>query len=58
MPFKPVIEGNVSDAFLPFHPNKHYADGIASDVPYMMGMTSEEGGIIAIGTHFFLCPVF
>ena len=48
IPFKPVVEGDIPGALLPYHPKKLYAD-LANDVPYMTGILSDEGALWSSG---------
>jgi carboxylesterase type B len=53
IPFKPVIETG-DDAFLPAHPVELVRND--SDVPWMLGINSEEGAMIASSKRHFRTP--
>lgn len=50
IPFKPVVEPkSAKDPFLPDHPLNIIKSGKSMDVPIIIGVTSEDGGLKAAG---------
>ncbi|KAF2879713.1 hypothetical protein ILUMI_26463 [Ignelater luminosus] len=43
MPFRPVIERGIDGAFLPTHPSEILKSGKAAEIPFMTGITTEDG---------------
>ncbi|KAF2883617.1 hypothetical protein ILUMI_22551 [Ignelater luminosus] len=53
-PFRPVIEKGIEGAFLPAHPAEIIKSGQAAKVPFMTGVTTEDGAALSPG--FFHDP--
>ncbi|KAF2901292.1 hypothetical protein ILUMI_04890, partial [Ignelater luminosus] len=43
IPFKPVVEPNIENAFLPEHPTEIIKSGKAAKVPLLTGITTQDG---------------
>lgn len=50
IPFKPVIEPKVEGAFMAEHPIETIQSGRSADVPIIIGLNTEDGGLKAAGT--------
>ncbi|XP_031345690.1 esterase FE4-like [Photinus pyralis] len=49
IPFRPVIEHNIKNSFLPDHPANIIASGKAAKVPIMLSVTTEDGLLMSGG---------
>nr|QYA71947.1 carboxylesterase [Anoplophora glabripennis]QYA71999.1 carboxylesterase [Anoplophora glabripennis] len=49
IPFKPVIEPKVEGAFMTEHPVEMIESGKSADVPMIIGLNTEDGGLKAAG---------
>ncbi|KAF2892971.1 hypothetical protein ILUMI_13205 [Ignelater luminosus] len=49
IPFRPVIEEDIKGAFLPAHPSKIIKSGKAAKIPFMTGITTEDGAMKSPG---------
>lgn len=47
IPFKPVVESKVEGAFLPDNPRQIIKSRQHSDVPFLTGLTAQDGAIKA-----------
>ena len=54
IPFRPVIEPAHPGAFLPEDPVFLTKHGHLLDIPWMTGLTSQEGALVVPGTNFNL----
>lgn len=52
IPFKPVIEPKVQGAFMTEHPVETIASGKSTDVPMIIGLNTEDGGLKVAGMDF------
>lgn len=50
IPFRPVVEPEHPGAFLTEDPALSSKHGRLSDIPWMTGVTSDEGALVAPGT--------
>ncbi|KAF5306371.1 hypothetical protein FQR65_LT07395 [Abscondita terminalis] len=50
--FKPVIESRSKNAFLPEHPVEIIKSGRMSQIPFMTGITTEDGAIKSSGIYY------
>lgn len=54
IPFKPVIEPKVENAFITEHPTVIIKSGKCAKVPWITGMNTEEGVLRAAGKKIFI----
>ncbi|KAF2899651.1 hypothetical protein ILUMI_06511 [Ignelater luminosus] len=47
IPFKPVIEPNIKGAFLTEHPIDIIKSGKAANIPFLLGLNSEDGAFVS-----------
>lgn len=52
IPFKPTIEPNLDGAFITEHPLEIIKSGKAADVPFLTGITTEDGALKSAGSYW------
>lgn len=57
IPFKPVIEPNLPEAFLTEHPKDIIQAGNVANVPWMNGLNKDEGALRVAGEFFFFLRI-
>lgn len=51
VPFKPVVESNTDGAFLPEDPIDTIKSGKSAHIPFITGVTTEEGAVRSAGNY-------
>lgn len=54
IPFKPVVEPSYKDAFMTKEPKEVFKSGDFNQVPWIVGLNTEDGALRVAGLDIFL----